>query len=137
MAKKYAEWQPKYVIMPVLLLLLVAFSFMSAGNTTPIQGLLVAQDNGVAERPTVDIVYPAQSSTVFGSVMLAAQALDDKPVRVVFFVDDIPLTTSYSNSQYYVAFWTAPHYPGTHVVKAVAINSLGQTATSIISVRVV
>jgi hypothetical protein len=78
--------------------------------------------------PTVALTSPAEGATVAGTVAIAADAGDDHGVvQVEFFVDGVSIGVD--TAEPYGWSWdTTTHADGPHVVKAVATDTVGQTA---------
>lgn len=79
--------------------------------------------------PTVTVTAPAEGATVVGTVTVTATASDDKGVnQVQFFVDDVSIGTDTNGGDGWSASWnTTTTTNASHVVKAVATDTIGQT----------
>jgi len=88
--------------------------------------------------PSVLIVSPADGDVVSGEVTVTAVALDDEGVLSVdFFVDDLFLQSDTDGSDGWSAFWdTSQFEDGTHLLSAVATDTIGQTGSDAIDVVV-
>ena len=82
--------------------------------------------------PTVAITSPADGSSVFGVVSLAATASDNVGIASVqYYLDGAPLGAPIAPPDPYAAFWNATGIgPGSHVLTAVASDFAGNTGTS-------
>lgn len=90
----------------------------------------VTVNNPVVDTPpTVTVTAPAEGATVSGTVTVTATATDDKGVtQVAFFVDGNSIGTDTNSSDgWSVAWLTTAVADGSHVVKAVATDTIGQT----------
>ncbi|MDD5687959.1 MAG: Ig-like domain-containing protein [Elusimicrobia bacterium] len=95
-------------------------------------GTLSAADNP----PTVSITSPANGATVSGSVSVAANATDDVAVtQVGFYVDNV-LKSIDTSAPYAYSLNTTAYTNGSHTIKAVAVDTSSQTATSQISITI-
>ena len=79
--------------------------------------------------PTATVTNPTEGTTVSGSVTVTATASDDKGVtKVEFFVDSTSLGNDTNGSDGWSVSWnTTSTSDGTHVVKAIATDTIGQT----------
>jgi len=92
----------------------------------------IAEDNV----PTVSITNPADGSTVSGTVEITADASDDRGVdKVIFFIDGISKSTD-TTSPYNYSWDTIAESDGSHTIKAVAYDTVNQTASDQHSVTV-
>src|SRR5439155_7658459 len=82
--------------------------------------------------PTVAITLPAAGANVAGTVKVSATAADNIGLGSVWFlVDDAPLGPPIHAPGPYSVLWNAAGAaPGPHIVKAVAADVAGNTATS-------
>lgn len=86
--------------------------------------------------PTVTITNPAEGATVAGTVTITANASDDQGVtQVEFFVDGTSLGVD-TSAPYEIAWNTTTVADGTHQVRAVATDTIAQTAEDINTVTV-
>jgi subtilisin family serine protease len=87
--------------------------------------------------PTVALSNPAEGAIVAGMVTVTADAGDDHGVAQVDFLVDGTSIGADSTAPYQVAWNTNTHPDGAHLVKAVATDTIGQTAedTSSVTVR--
>jgi hypothetical protein len=86
--------------------------------------------------PTVSLMSPAAGATVSGAVAYSANATDNTGVaKVDFFVDSTALATK-TAAPYSGSLDTTKLVDGTHVVKAVATDTQGMSATSQVSINV-
>ncbi len=95
--------------------------------TTSIQ---VTVDNDLA--PNTTITSPRSGSTIYGVgiVQIAATATDEEGVvQVEFFVDGTSIGVDNTSSNGWTAVWNAVRATiGSHTIRAVATDTLGQTA---------
>ncbi len=86
--------------------------------------------------PVVDIVNPADGSTVSGTIIIEANASDDVSVtNVDFYINDTLLATD--DTEPYNASWnTTTVADGSHIIKATATDTMGQTVSDTITVTV-
>src|SRR3989339_1810844 len=90
----------------------------------------------VDNSPTVAITAPANNATLSGSVTITATASDDNGVsRVNFYIDNILKSTD-TASPYTYSLDTTGYANGVHTIKAVATDTIAQTANAQISVTV-
>jgi hypothetical protein len=88
-------------------------------------------DTADATAPTVSLTSPAAGSAVTGTVALTASAGDNVGVAGVWFTVDGSTVGAEDSSSPYQASWNATGAAsGTHVVRAVARDAAGNTATS-------
>ncbi len=86
--------------------------------------------------PTVTITNPADGSTVSGTVNVTADASDTQGVtQVEFFVDSVSLGVD-TTAPYSVSWNTTTVADGSHAVKAVATDTIGQTGADTNTVTV-
>jgi subtilisin family serine protease len=100
--------------------------------------VVAAQFGGapVDEPPTVALTSPAEGATVSGTVTVSADASDDHGVtQVEFFVDGASIGAD-AVAPYALGWDTTTLADGAHVVKAVATDTIGQTAEDTSSVTV-
>jgi len=92
----------------------------------------------VDKPPTVDIASPAQGSTVSGTVLVRADATDDKGVtQVEFLVDGVRIGLDTYSGDGWTASWnTIVSIDGQHTLAARATDTTGQTTTDSITVTV-
>ncbi|PKN03404.1 hypothetical protein CVU75_02395 [Candidatus Dependentiae bacterium HGW-Dependentiae-1] len=94
--------------------------------------------NGVVEPidmvPSVSITSPADGAAVSGTVTISANASDDKGVTKVSFYIDNNFVAEDTTAPYSYSWNLANYTNGTHSVKAVATDTIGQTAEALISV---
>jgi hypothetical protein len=88
------------------------------------------------QAPTVAITSPANGQTVSGTISCGANAADDKGVSQVQFYVDSTLIASDAGAPYGCTLDTARFANGTHVLKAVATDAAGLTATSQVSLNI-
>jgi subtilisin len=88
--------------------------------------------------PSVSLTAPAEGATVSGSISLTANASDDNGVtKVEFFVDGVSQGTGTNAGGTWSRSWnTTATTDGSHVVKAVATDTAGQTASDTNTVTV-
>jgi hypothetical protein len=88
--------------------------------------------------PTVSITSPTNGAVVSGSVTVSAQATDERGVMGVRFqVDGLNLGSEYTTAPYATTWNSASAAPGPHVLRAVARDAAGNTATALVTVMVV
>jgi hypothetical protein len=86
--------------------------------------------------PTVALATPAEGATVTGTVLVAATAGDDHGVaQVEFFVDGASIGVA-TTAPYEGTWNTTTYADGMHAVKAVATDTIGQTAEDASTVTV-
>jgi hypothetical protein len=96
----------------------------------------VRPPTGQDARPTVSILSPADGSTVSKQVTITVQAQDDvKVAKVSVLVDDSEIR-SFTAAPYSVVWDSATSTDGDHRIKAVAMDSAGQSAETQVTVRV-
>jgi hypothetical protein len=110
---------------------LTAVARDAAGNTTTASVQVTAQ-NVDTTPPAVALTSPAQNAKVAGAITLTALAGDDGGLRdVQFTVDDQKIGAAVLSAPYSKA-WSSTDVPdGTHVLKAVATDNAGLSATSV------
>jgi len=87
--------------------------------------------------PTVSITQPANNSTVSGSVTIAATAADNVGVAgVQFQVDGANLGAQVTTAPYSVSWNSTLVANGSHVLKAIASDAAGNTASASVTVTV-
>ena len=105
----------------------------AAGNEAE-TSISVDVDNGGLPAGAVTLTNPVDGSTVCGSITATASALPDV-VEVVFAVDDISIGTDAATP--FTAQWdTAAFSDGTHVVRVVGSDGLGNEAQDSATVQV-
>lgn len=86
--------------------------------------------------PVVNITAPDGGSTVSDAVDFAADASDDNGIDSVdFYIDDV-LSATDTNAPYGMSWNSTGVSNGAHTLRAVATDSIGQTATDSVSVTV-
>ena len=86
--------------------------------------------------PVVDIVNPADGSTVSGTIIIEANASDDKGVsQVYFFINDTLLATD-TEASYSCSWDTTTVSDGSHTIKVTATDTAEQNASYSIGVTV-
>jgi len=92
-------------------------------------------DSGTGEPPQIAIISPVNSATVYDDVTISVIATDDHGVeRVEFYIDDLLVETDTDYPYRYV--WpTKEESLGAHLIKAVAYDSIDQTADASIAVE--
>jgi hypothetical protein len=86
--------------------------------------------------PTVSITTPTNGATISGSVAFSADASDDNGVSKVVFIIDSTILAEDTSAPYSTTFNSASYSNGSHTLKAVVTDSVGQTAESSISVTI-
>jgi hypothetical protein len=111
-------------------------SVSSAGWQTRVGSFKLANCGPVDTPPSVAITSPANGATVSGTIAVTANASDDIGVtQVEFFVDGGSIGVD--TSAPYSASWnTAGYSDGSHVVSAVATDTIGQTGSNSVNVTV-
>jgi hypothetical protein len=88
--------------------------------------------------PVVAITSPASGAVVSGSVALVAQATDDRGVAGVRFqVDGVNVGSEATTAPYSTTWNAAGAAAGAHMLRAVARDAAGNTATAEVTVTVV
>jgi hypothetical protein len=96
----------------------------------------ITVSNIVDNPPAVTIDSPADGSTVSGTVNVTATASDDNGVSSVEFYVDDALRSTDAVAPYAYSWDTTLETNAAHAVKAIAYDTLGQTATDINNVTV-
>ncbi|MCP3997623.1 MAG: hypothetical protein GY722_21570 [bacterium] len=111
----------------------VSGSVINASQDLAVDGAPVLDDP-----PTVELTSPADGATVSGVVNVAATASDDVAVASVeFLIGGVTIGTDVDGSDGWAQSWdTSAGSDGPTTVAAVATDSLGQTASSQVSVTV-
>ena len=78
--------------------------------------------------PAIEITSPANGTTLSGVVTVSANATDDKGVAKVMFYIDNNLVAEDTASPYTYSWNLANYTNGTHSVKAVAVDTIGQSS---------
>lgn len=90
--------------------------------------------------PTVAITSPSENATVSGTVTITANAFDDRGITQVAFIADnslIPIGVDTNGVDGWSITWdTTKVSAGSHTIKAVATNSVGQVGENSINVTV-
>src|SRR3989339_552443 len=108
----------------------------TANKTANAQISVTVNNVAVDNPPTVAITAPANNATVSASVTITATATDDNGVASIsFYVDDV-LKNTYTTSPYTYSLDTTGYANGVHTIKAVATDTIAQTANAQISVTV-
>ncbi len=109
-----------------------AFKNAPPSNTVPGQ---VPQDS---TPPTVSFTAPANNATVAGTVAIRTNATDNVGVsRVSYYLDNATSPFSTDLSSPYESSWnSATVSNGSHAVKAVAIDAIGNTTTATLTLNV-
>jgi hypothetical protein len=106
----------------------------SVGNTVWAAPVTVTVQNTPAAdtiAPTVTVTSPAGSSTVTGTITASASAVDDVAVEGVWFtLDGANLGAEVTSAPYQVGWTSTTSSNGTHVLRALARDAAGNTATS-------
>jgi hypothetical protein len=84
----------------------------------------------------VSIANPANGATVSGNVLIQATASDDKGVSKVEFYIDAALLATDSASPYEGSWDTTTASDGSHTIKAIATDTIGQENTDSVTVSV-
>jgi serine protease len=84
----------------------------------------------VDEAPTISLTAPTASSTVSGTVLIKATALDDKGITKVDFKINGQLLASDNTSPYEVSFNTTTVTNGVKQITAIAYDTAGKAATT-------
>ncbi len=86
--------------------------------------------------PVVDLVNPADGSTVSGTIIIEANASDDVGVtKVDFYINDTLLATD-DTEPYNTSWNTTTVADGSHIITATATDTAGQTASDMNGVTV-
>jgi hypothetical protein len=86
--------------------------------------------------PVVDIMNPAEGSTVSGTIAIEVDASDDVGVtNVDFYIDDTLLATDIE-APYSCSWDSTSVADGSHIIKATATDTIEQTASDTITVDV-
>src|SRR3989339_24129 len=105
----------------------------TANQTANSQISVTVNNVAVDNPPTVAITAPANNATVSASVTITATATDDNGVASIsFYVDDILKNTD-TTSPYTYSLDTTGYANGVHTIKAVATDTIAQTANAQIS----
>lgn len=86
--------------------------------------------------PTLSFTYPSEGETVSGEVVVTVTATDDNGVEQVDFYVDGVLLNSDASEPFAGAWDTTSVSDDTHELVAVAIDTVGQTATATLAVTV-
>jgi subtilisin family serine protease len=78
--------------------------------------------------PSVTLTFPGEGAVVSGTIALTADASDDVSVSRVDFYVDASLVGSDTSAPFSASWNTTATPNGAHVVRAVAVDSAGQTA---------
>jgi hypothetical protein len=90
-----------------------------------------AESNSDSTPPSVAITTPGQGATVFGTVVVSADASDNVGVAgVQFWVDSLDLGAQVTAGPYAVGWDTATTANGPHTLTAVARDTTGNLTTS-------
>jgi M6 family metalloprotease-like protein len=100
------------------------------GTTTPMTATITFGDSP----PTVAIANLAPGQTVYGTVGVEVTAADDNAVARVELYGDTFLSQTLTAPPFSFAFDTTPFSNGTHIVRAVATDSIGLTAEADVDV---
>src|SRR5258706_1546487 len=116
---------------------LKATAYDSSGNSRTDVISINVQNTAPNAAPTVSVTSPTAGQTVSGTAMAyAATATDDAGVsKVDFFIDSTSLGTK-TSAPYGGTLDTTKLANGTHVLKAVAYDAQGLSATSQVSINV-
>jgi hypothetical protein len=89
--------------------------------------------------PTITVTNPVEDATVTGTVTVTANASDDNGVsQVEFFVDAVSLGVDTNSADGWSVIWNSTQsVDGTHVIKAIATDTIGQTSQDSNNVNVV
>ncbi|HEX7862769.1 MAG TPA: LamG-like jellyroll fold domain-containing protein [Verrucomicrobiae bacterium] len=110
----------------------------SAGNISASSNEATASVAGDVSAPTVSITYPAESTTVSGTINLTANAADDVAVvGVQFRVNGSNFGAEDLAAPYSISWNSGSVANGTHAISAVARDASGkQTTSALVSVTV-
>jgi kumamolisin len=86
--------------------------------------------------PSVNITSPTNGSTVSGILTIAATASDAMGIAHVDFYVDSTLIASVTKAPYTASLNTSTLTNGTHSLSAIAFNTLGNSAKSVVSITV-
>ncbi len=101
-----------------------------------LRSINIANTSTTNTPPTVSFVSPAAGATASGAITYFANAADNAGVaRVDFFVDATPLGSK-TAAPYSGTLDTTKLSNGTHIIKAVAYDAQGLSATSQVSISV-
>ena len=103
---------------------------MDSNGQTTLDSIIVTVDNDLA--PATTITSPRDGATIYavGIVLFTATATDEEGVvQVEFFVDGSSIGVDDTRSDGWTAVWNAVRATiGSHTIRAVATDTLGQTA---------
>ena len=107
----------------------------AAGHqTTASVFVMVANDTAA---PTVALINPVNSTTVFGTVTLSAAATDDVAVTSVQFLVDGVAASAPITAQPYRWDWSTRQISGLHTVTAVARDAVGHESSTSVQITVI
>ena len=102
-----------------------------SSGLTALDSIVVTVDNDLA--PSITITGPRDGATIFavGIVLISASATDEEGVeQVEFFIDGASVGVDTIGSNGWSAVWNATRATiGPHTIRAVATDTIGQTAT--------
>ncbi len=88
--------------------------------------------------PTVSFLRPADGDSISGSILIEAEASDNRGMRSVqFFLDDVPLRNPDYSAPYRYFWNTDLHTDTTHTLSAVAIDTAGLQSVVAITVHLI
>jgi len=114
---------------------LKAIAYDTSDQTT--QSEITININNIGDSPpTVSITSPKNGAKITGNVTIEASASDDKGINKINFYIDNQLKTSDTISPYRYYWDTSNASQGSHSIKVIAYDTVGQTAEHQISVNV-
>src|SRR3989339_830900 len=108
----------------------------TANQTANLQISVTVSNIVIDNPPTINITAPTNNSMVSGIVTISGTATDDNGVAsVAFYIDNILKNTD-TTSPYTYSLDTTGYINGVHTVKAVATDTIAQTANAQISITI-
>ena len=108
-----------------------------AGSNSVLSGLFFSAAADTTP-PTVSLIAPSASSTVSGTILISANASDDRAVAGVrFTVDGNPIGVEVPNLPYSTVIDTTTLGNGTHNISATARDAANNTQTKTVTVTVI
>ncbi|PYS08007.1 MAG: hypothetical protein DMG15_28445, partial [Acidobacteria bacterium] len=116
---------------------LTAVARDAAGNQTTSAGVSVTVNNPDTTAPIISLTAPTEGATVFGTIVVSANASDNAGViGVRFQVDGSTLAAEDTSSPYSISWDTTTATNGTHLLGATAHDAAGNETSVGINVRV-
>src|SRR3989339_1282746 len=86
--------------------------------------------------PQVALVVPSNNSVVSGIVTISGTANDDNGIsKVCFYIDDVIKSTD-TTAPFVYTIDTTQYSNGTHIIKVIATDTIGQTANAQITISI-